>query len=74
MSDLEIIKEAYAKIGILYVIRRAKHNAFENKAHFFLVVCNEREYKPLQNMSFEHFSIDCNAIEFDETGKFIQLY
>lgn len=44
-TDLEIIKEAFTKIGLFYVIKKTSEN------WIFLFICYESEKKDLESMT-----------------------
>ena len=61
MSPLEIIKDAYDRAGIGYVVR-------EREGYFYLVRCDPGDKEEKMNENFHEF-LRREFMEFDEKGE-----
>ena len=67
MTDLEIIKEAFTKIGLHYVIKKSSEN------WIYLFICKEHEKEELGQMTLgdiKRYTIISGFWEFDEKERF----
>lgn len=67
MTDLEIIKEAFTKIGLFYVVKKTSEN------WIYLFICYESEKQELESMTTEdikRYLVIKGFWEFDEKERF----
>lgn len=67
MTDLEIIKEAFTKVGLFYVIKKTSEN------WIYLFLCKESEKQELESMTIgdiKRYLAIKGFGEFDEKERF----